>query len=58
MKKSSFNPFLVQRQMMSVIKRLPKEKKKLLAEYQLRFVDDFAKFPVEALKRKYDVEVQ
>lgn len=58
MKNSSLNPFLIQRQMMNVIKRLPKEKKKLLAEYQLRLVDDFAKFPVEFLRRKYDAEVR
>lgn len=58
MTKSSVNPFLIQRQMISVIKRLSKEKKRLLAEYQLRLVDDFVKFPVDSLRRKYDVEVQ
>lgn len=58
MRKNNTSPFLLQRQMMTAIKQLPREKKRLLAEYQLRLVSDFSQFPIEALRRKYEMEVR
>lgn len=58
MKNNSVSPFLLQRQMMVAIKKLLKDKNRLLAEYQLRLVEDFSQFPIDALKRKYEAEVR